>query len=194
MTNPEPVREHELMAVEVDEQFAAGASPRVDRATFFASMAAFPTGVTVVTTVNADGHPVGLTCNAFTSVSAEPPLVLVSVDNHSNTLPALLAERRFVVNFLAAGRGDLATACAGKGDQKFAEISWAPSAHGLPVLAEDSIAYVVCELVQELQAGDHVLLIGAVQEASPPAPDAVPLLYFRREFDSWPAAGDRPGA
>jgi flavin reductase (DIM6/NTAB) family NADH-FMN oxidoreductase RutF len=184
MGNPE----HELMPVEVGEEFVDGPAS-VDRATFFASMAAFPTGVTVVTTVNGEGRPLGLTCNAFTSVSAEPPLVLVSVDRGSNTLPALLETRRFVVNFLAAGRGDLATACAGKGVDKFAQIAWTPSAHGLPVLEDDSIAYVVCDLAGEIEAGDHVLLLGAVQEASPPEPDAVPLLYFRRTFDRWPVAG-----
>src|SRR4051794_35071621 len=176
------------MPVEIDEAFAETRAP-VDRATFFASMAAFPTGVTVVTTVDADGRPLGLTCNAFTSVSAEPPLVLVSLDRGSNTLPALLETRRFVVNFLAAGRGDLATTCAGKGDGKFAEISWTPSAHGLPVLEEDSIAYVICELAEEIEAGDHVLLLGRGHEARPPEPHAVPLLYFRRTFDRWPVVG-----
>jgi len=180
--------EHELMPVEVPEEFSE-ASASVDRATFFASMAAFPTGVTVVTTVNGMGRPLGLTCNAFTSVSAEPPLVLVSVDRGSNTLPALLETRRFVVNFLAAGRADLATACAGKGDDKFAEIEWTPTAHGLPVLERDSVAYVVCDLEREIEAGDHILLLGAVRDARPPEPDAVPLLYFRRTFDSWPVRG-----
>ena len=71
-------------------------------------MGAFPTGVTVVTTLDADDNPVGLTCNAFASVSAEPPLVLVSLDRTSNTLPALRQRGRFVINFLAAGREEFA--------------------------------------------------------------------------------------
>src|SRR3954447_18076827 len=116
MTHPE----HELMRVEIGEQFA-DAPASVDRATFFASMAEFATGVTVVTTVDAAGRPLALTCNAFTSVSAEPPLALVSVDTASTTLPPLLAPRRFVVTYLAAGRADLAPACASKADDKFAE-------------------------------------------------------------------------
>jgi flavin reductase (DIM6/NTAB) family NADH-FMN oxidoreductase RutF len=180
--------ERELMPVEVDEALSE-APPAVDRATFVAAMAAFPTGVTVVTTTDRHGRPLGLTCNAFTSVSTEPPLVLVSLDRGSNTLPALLETRRFVVNFLAAGRGALARRCAGKGEEKFAEISWTPSAHGLPVLEKDSIAYVICRLREQIQAGDHVLLLGAVLEARAPEPDALPLLYFRREYDSWPVAG-----
>jgi len=96
----------------------------VERATFLASMAAFPTGVTVVTTAGEDGKPYGLTCNAFVSVSADPPLLLVSVDERSNTLPELQRTRRFVVNFLAAGRGELAKTFASKSAYKFREIAW----------------------------------------------------------------------
>ena len=157
----------------------------VERATFLASMAAFPTGVTVVTTAGEDGKPYGLTCNAFVSVSADPPLLLVSVDERSNTLPELQRTRRFVVNFLAAGRGELAKTFASKSAYKFREIAWTREA-GLPVLHQDSIAHVVCELVEEIPAGDHVLLIGRVHEAKPGPHRAVPLLYFRRTFDQWP--------
>ena len=157
-----------------------------DLAAFLAAMVAFPTGITVVTTADADGKPYGLTCNAFTSISADPPLVLVSVDQRSNTLPALQRARRFVVNFLAAGRGELAKTFASKSSHKFREVAWTRAANGLPVLREDSIAHVVCELVEEIPAGDHVILIGRVYEAKPPPVQAVPLLYFRRTFDQWP--------
>jgi flavin reductase (DIM6/NTAB) family NADH-FMN oxidoreductase RutF len=149
-------------------------------------MGAFPTGVTVVTTLDADDNPVGLTCNAFASVSAEPPLVLVSLDRTSNTLPALRGRGRFVINFLAAGRDELATRCAGKARDKFVPIPWEPTFHGLPVLRDDSIAHVSCDVVEEVEAGDHILFIGRVIEARPPDPGAVPLLYFRRTFDRWP--------
>jgi flavin reductase (DIM6/NTAB) family NADH-FMN oxidoreductase RutF len=160
---------------------------RVEREDFIASMAAFPTGVTIVTTLDEDGLACGLTCNAFMSVSAEPPLVLVSVDQSSNTLPALRAAGRFVVNFLASGREELAQLCATKRDDKFVAIDWrASERHGLPILHEDSVAHACCEVVQEIEAGDHVLLLGRVEETSPPAPDAVPLLYFRRTYDTWP--------
>jgi flavin reductase (DIM6/NTAB) family NADH-FMN oxidoreductase RutF len=160
---------------------------QVEREAFITSMAAFPTGVTIVTTLDRDGIARGLTCNAFMSVSAEPPLVLVSVDKASNTLPALRRVGRFVVNFLAAGREELALHCASKLDDKFMAVKWRPSdQHGLPVLHEDSIAHLRCDLVREIEAGDHVLLLGHVQEVSPPDPGAVPLLYFQRAYDSWP--------
>ncbi len=161
----------------------------VERPDFVASMAAFPTGVTIVTTLDEQGAPVGLTCNAFASISADPPLVLISVDRASNTLRALQQTRRFVVNFLAAGRGQLAIRCASKATDKFVEIAWEPTHHGLPVLHEDSVAHVSCEVVDEIEAGDHIIFIGHVFEARPPAPDEVPLLYFRRTFDRWPVNG-----
>ena len=159
----------------------------VDRDTFFASMAAFPTGVTVVTTIDDEGTVSGLTCNAFMSVSAEPPLVLISVSQTSNTLPVLRSAGRFVVNLLAAGREELAELCASKQPDKFAGVPWEPSRHhGLPVLREDSVAHVCCDVVQELEAGDHVLFLGHVKHVAPPQPGTVPLLYFRRTYDEWP--------
>ena len=158
----------------------------VERQAFTASMASFPTGVTLVTTLDAAGLPCGLTCNAFMSVSVDPPLVLVSVDRDSQTLPALRRMRHFVVNFLAAGREELATLCASKRTDKFVEIDWEATHRGLPVLLSDSVAHVSCSVEQEIEAGDHVLFLGRVFDARPPEPDAVPLLYFRRMFDQWP--------
>ena len=110
----------------------------------------------------------------------------MSLDRTSNTLPALRKRGRFVINFLAAGREEMATRCAGKAHDKFVPIPWEPTFHGLPVLREDSIAHVSCDVVEEVEAGDHILFIGHVFEARPPDPDAVPLLYFRRTFDRWP--------
>ena len=167
------------------DRLEAGSS--AERDAFIASMATFPTGVTVVTTFDREGSVCGLTCNAFMSVSADPPLVLVSVDKRSNTLPALQEVRRFVVNFLAAGREELAMLCASKRTDKFVAVKWRASTHeGLPILHEDSVAYVCCDVVQEIEAGDHVLLLGHVRDMSPPQPGAVPLLYFKQMFDTWP--------
>jgi flavin reductase (DIM6/NTAB) family NADH-FMN oxidoreductase RutF len=162
---------------------------RVGRERFISTMAAFPTGVTVVTTSSEDGTPYGLTCNAFMSVSAEPPLVLVSLDAQSNTLPVLRATRHFVVNFLAAGRESLALRFATKHPAKFATLDFRTTGdRALPVLHEDSIAHVVCEVADDREAGDHVLFLGRVYEARPPDEGAVPLLYFRRVYDRWPGA------
>lgn len=163
----------------------AASSQVVDRNRFFATMAAFPTGVTVVTTLDEEGVPQGLTCNAFASVSAEPPLLLVSIDKRSNTLPALLHTRRFAVNFLAAGRGALSDRFASKITDKFDGVAWQPAANGMPVLVADAIAYAACSVSQVVEAGDHLIFIGLVEEVSPPSPESQPLVYFRRQYDPW---------
>jgi flavin reductase (DIM6/NTAB) family NADH-FMN oxidoreductase RutF len=151
---------------------------------FFAIMSAFPTGVAVVTTLDADGEPRGLTTNALCSVSAQPPLLLVCVDRESRTLPALLHSRRFVVNFLAERRDELARLFASKADDKFAAVAWEPGLGGMPCLREDSLAYAECETEQVLEAGDHVILTGLVVGGMAPDPASVPILYFRREYSS----------
>src|SRR5207244_7390775 len=91
----------------------------VDRQTFFEIMASFPSGVAIVTTLDGDGTPRGLTSTAVSSVSADPPLLLVCVDVESRTLVALRRSRRFVVNFMRQGRGELSRLFASKSDSKF---------------------------------------------------------------------------
>ena len=157
----------------------------MDRATFFAVMGAFPTGVGVVTTLDEDQQPKGLTTNALCSVSAEPQLMLVCVDKHSNTLPALRQAKKFVVNYLAAGRGDLANAFASKEPDKFEHVSWRPAHNGMPLLHVDSIAHAECDVTEEIEAGDHIIFLGQVTEGQPPAPGTKPLMYFRRTYGTW---------
>lgn len=157
----------------------------VDKATFFAIMGAFPTGVTIVTTLDEEGVPKGLTSNAVCSVSAEPPLMLVCVDKRSNTLPALRATKKWIVNFLSDGRGDLSNLFASKEPNKFESVSWRPAHNGMPWLHADSLAFAACETEQEVDAGDHVILIGRVLEGQPPAPGTHPLMYFRRTYGTW---------
>jgi flavin reductase (DIM6/NTAB) family NADH-FMN oxidoreductase RutF len=157
----------------------------MDRATFFAIMGAFPTGVGVVTALDADHQPRGLTTNALCSVSAEPPLLLVCVDRNSNTLPALRHSQKFVVNYLSAGRGDLANTFASKEPDKFAHVSWRPAQNGMPWLHTDTIAYAECDIVQEIEAGDHYIMLAQVERGQPPAPGTKPLMYFRRSYGTW---------
>jgi flavin reductase (DIM6/NTAB) family NADH-FMN oxidoreductase RutF len=162
--------------------------PGVDKATFFAIMGAFPTGVTIVTTLGSDGKPRGLTSNAVCSVSAEPPLLLVCVDKRSNTLPSLLDSRRFVVNYLSAGRGDVSNLFASKEADKFAGIAWRFASNGMPWLHQDSLAYAECVTEREIDAGDHVVIVGRVVGGEAPVPGSEPLLYFRRTYGAWAPA------
>lgn len=158
----------------------------VDKATFFSLMGAFPTGVTVITTLDEDGQPRGLTSNAISSVSAEPPLLLVCVDKRSRSLEALQRSGKWVVNFLAAGRGELSNLFASKEPDKFASVPWRAGENGMPLLHEDSIAWAECTTTQEIDAGDHVVFMGEVTGGQTPAPDSVPLMYFRRAYSAWP--------
>jgi flavin reductase (DIM6/NTAB) family NADH-FMN oxidoreductase RutF len=158
----------------------------VEQQEFFAIMSAFPTGVAIVTTLEPDGTPRGLTTNAVTSVSADPPILLVCVDSSSRTLPALLHSKRFVVNFM---RDDCAGLCglfASKADDKFAQVAWTPGLGGVPVLHEGAIAHAECTTLEELEIGDHVVVTGLVEAGSPPDPEQAPIVYFRKEYASVP--------
>jgi flavin reductase (DIM6/NTAB) family NADH-FMN oxidoreductase RutF len=154
----------------------------LDRATFFAIMGAFPTGVTIVTALDPGGHARGLTCNAVCSVSADPPLMLVCVERGSTTLPAIRHSGRFAVNYLAAGREALARLFATKEPDKFSEVAWQPADNGMPHLHQDSVALAECDIAQEIEAGDHVVFIGSVRGGRAPLDGARPLLYYRREY------------
>ncbi len=158
----------------------------VDKSTFFAIMSAFPTGVTIVTTLDADAQPIGLTCSALCSLSAEPPLVLVCIDRRSSVLPALRQSGRFVVNYLLAGRDELSNRFASREQERWTGVPWRPTRHGLPWLHRDSLAYAECALVREFEGGDHVVLFGCVDGGQPPAPATRPLMYFRRSYATWP--------
>ena len=154
----------------------------VDRATFFGLMSAFPSGVTIVSTLDADGKPRGLTCTATCSLSAEPPLLLVSLDNRSGTLAALRHTARFVVNYLLAGRGELSNHFAAPSPDRWHDVAWRPNRHGIPVLFADSLAFTECRLVRAIEAGDHTIVIGRVEGGRAPAPGSQPLIYFRRGY------------
>jgi flavin reductase (DIM6/NTAB) family NADH-FMN oxidoreductase RutF len=147
--------------------------------------------VAVVTAREAGQRPRGLTLSAFCPVSLDPPLVLVCVAKSSNTLAALRAAGGFTVNFLAGGREHLAVLYASKAEEKFEGISWVPPAtpEGGPILHEDSAAYAVCVTQQAIEAGDHWVFIGEVQEAAT-IPGRLPLVYHRRAYRDLPQPPD----
>jgi len=157
----------------------------VDRETFAEIMASFPSGVAIVTTLDETGAPKGLTTSAVASVSAEPPLLLVCVDFTSRTLPALRAGGRFLVNFMRAGTAELCRHFASKAEDKFGAVAWRPTESGMPLLYDDAIAWAECVTVQEVEAGDHVVLVGRMEAGAPPAPGEQPLVYYRRVWGAW---------
>jgi flavin reductase (DIM6/NTAB) family NADH-FMN oxidoreductase RutF len=165
----------------------------VERTHFFSIMSAFPTGVAIVTTLDPEGAPRGLTTNAVTSVSADPPILLVAVDKISRTLPALLHTRRFVVNFMRDDCAELCALFASKVVDKFAEVEWTRGLGGVPILHRDAIAYAECVTEQELEVGDHVVVTGLVEAGEGPDPEQVPIVYFRRRYASAPSGSAEPG-
>lgn len=156
----------------------------VERDTFFEIMSAFPTGVAIVTTVDVDGEPRGLTTNSFTSISAEPPIVLVSLDKGSRTLPAMRASGRFVVNFMRHDCADVCRLFASRADDKFDQVAWTAGEGGVPILHEGAVAHAECTVLEEIEIGDHIVLTGLVHAGGTPDPADVPIVYFRRGFSA----------
>jgi flavin reductase (NADH) len=157
----------------------------IHRQSFFEVMASFPTGVAIVTTLDAQNAPRGLTTTAVSSVSAHPPTVLVCVDLGSRTLEALRARRRFVVNFMGQGRSQLCLLFASKSDDKFDRVSWRPTETGLPLLQEDVLAWAECCTMHDLEVGDHVLLVARVEAGGVVPELESPLMYYRRSWGVW---------
>lgn len=158
----------------------------LDQAQFLSVMASFPAGVAVVTSLDREERPVGLTISAFCSVSRTPPLILICVDKRSATLPAIQHSRKFTVNFLSEGREVIAQTFATKDPDKFANQAWRHTeglAGGGPVLHEDTVAHLACTVYKAVEAGDHWVFIGEVVEASVEE-EARSLLYHRRNFSS----------
>ncbi len=156
----------------------------VGRDEYVRIMSAFPTGVAIVTTVEPDGTPRGLTTNAVTSVSADPPILLVSIDLASRTLPAMRATRRFCVNFMRDDHEEVCRLFASKADDKFERISWTAGVGGVPVLHGGAVAHAECTTLEELEIGDHVVVTGLVHRGSAPEDADVPIVYFRKSFFS----------
>jgi len=126
------------------------------------ALGSFPTGVAIITTVGADGKPVGLTCNSFSSVSLDPPLVSWGLRVASKSLDAFRDAGAFAINILAEDQKDLSARFAnGAIADKFEGVDWAPGHRGLPVIAR-SIASFECDKFAEHLAGDHVLFLGQV--------------------------------
>lgn len=147
-------------------------------------MGALPTGVTVVTALDGEGLPRGLTVSAVVSVSEEPPTLLVCIDKNSNTLPAIRQGGRFAVNYLAQGRERVAQLFASKEPDKFAEVTWSPAASGMPWLGDDAFALAECRVVREVEAGDHIVFFGRIEGGREPDPGARPLVYFQKAYST----------
>ena len=148
----------------------------VDPRTMREVLGHFASGVTVVTALTEDG-PIGFTCQSFSSLSLDPPLVVFAPGRASTTWPRLRQIGRFCVNVLAEGQDELSRAFARAGTDKFAGVHWTPSRHGCPVL-DDVVAWIDAELWAEYDGGDHTIVAARVLDLGA-QPDRRPLLYHR---------------
>jgi flavin reductase (DIM6/NTAB) family NADH-FMN oxidoreductase RutF len=157
--------------------------PGIDSERYRDVMAGFPSGVVIVTAFGQDGLPRGLTVNAFSAVSLNPPLALVCIDKTSNTLPAVQHTQGFTANILAAGREKLARLMATKVSDKFEGLEWrrSESDAGGPILTADTAAFAVCTLRETIEAGDHWILLGTVVDGGHQQ-GVEPMIYSRRQY------------
>lgn len=150
-----------------------------DQKEYRSVLGSFATGVTIVTTTDEAGTAHGLTVNSFTSVSLDPPLVLWCLGNKSDSYDLFSKADHYAINVLGAGETDFAMRFAGKGDQRLTSSEFTTMKTSAPVLAQ-AIATFDCKVVQRVEAGDHLILIGETQAYSS-RPDSG-MTYFRGAF------------
>ena len=143
------------------------------------TMGKFATGVTVVTADNA-GARRGMTANAFSSLSLDPPLALVCVDQKAGFLGTIQGARKFAINFLAEDQKSTSDWFAGKGrdaEDQFAEIPHEAGENGAPVIT-GALATLECETHEELSGGDHIIVVGRVTRIITGEDLREPLLFY----------------
>jgi flavin reductase (DIM6/NTAB) family NADH-FMN oxidoreductase RutF len=162
----------------------------VDTQAFRAAMGAFPSPVSVVTALDEQGIPRGLTCSAVCSLSMAPPSMLICVNRRNGSLQAIRCSGGFVINLLRADRREVSDLFASSSPAKFATTGWRRSeASGLPVLADGVLATVDCQLQAEIVAGSHVILVGLVRAPASYPATAGPLVYWQRRYGAWVPGG-----
>lgn len=166
------------------EQLSDEAAP-LDVRDLRRALGQYATGVTVVTTTDAEGRSWGMTANSFTSVSLNPPLVLWAAAKSSPSLAAFETADRFAVNVLASDQHHLSRQFATSGADKFEDVEvWDPPTTGggsdVPPLLEGAVARFVCRTTRTVEAGDHVVLFGEVESYD--APGGEPLVFHSGSY------------
>jgi flavin reductase (DIM6/NTAB) family NADH-FMN oxidoreductase RutF len=157
-------------------EYRSGHDPRTLRD----ALGCFATGVTVVTCLDTEGAPAGLTVNSFTSVSLDPPLLLVCVKKTASSAAALTSAESFAINVLQTGQQPASIRFAARDEDRFGTTPWSCGEGGAPILAE-SLCVFECERFAVYDGGDHHILVGKVVKASFDA-GLDPLLYFRGRY------------
>lgn len=160
--------------------------PAVPQDDFRQIMQIFPSAVAVITALDEDGIPRGLTCSAFCSLTMDPPAMLVCVNRHNGSLKAIRGSGGFVANLLRAGRHRIARTFASPVEDKYAGIAWQPTPRSnLPWFPDDALAFVECKLIADVAAGTHAMLIGLVQDGGVQETQDGPLVYWHQNYGQW---------
>jgi flavin reductase (DIM6/NTAB) family NADH-FMN oxidoreductase RutF len=157
-------------------EYRSGHDPRTLRD----ALGCFATGVTVVTCLNAAGEPAGITVNSFTSVSLDPPLLLVCLAKPAASAGALIEASHFAVNVLQTGQQPASITFSTRVEDRFGSTPWSCGEAGAPIL-KDSLGVFECERFAVYDGGDHHILVGQVVKASFDT-GLDPLLYFRGRY------------
>lgn len=147
-----------------------------------AALGHYASGITIITS-QADGEPIGFTCQSFHSLSVNPPLVSFSVMCSSYSYPKIRQTGRFAVNILSSEQIGLSSLFARQGADKWLQVDFEPSPLGNPILV-DCLLWLDCEIHAEHQVGDHLLVIGEVKalQQQQTAVEQQPLVYFKGQY------------
>lgn len=181
IASPEKVTQHIMAFLDAEKDVAARqeTAPAFDPGEFRRALGSFLTGVTIVTTIGAEGEPRGFTANSFTSVSLDPPLVLVCIAKKALGHSAFSTSRGFAINILSESQKTESGIFASKAADKFASVAWQCGQTGNPLI-DGSVAVFDCGMEQLVDAGDHSILIGRVREFTHNG--AQPLGYCRGTY------------
>jgi 3-hydroxy-9,10-secoandrosta-1,3,5(10)-triene-9,17-dione monooxygenase reductase component len=147
---------------------------------FRRAMGSFPTGVAVVTAMEA-GRPLGFTCQSVVSLSLDPRFVALAPAKSSTSWPRMKRAGHFCVNILAEHQDEIARRFSVSGGDKFSGLSWRAETTGAPVLV-DVLAWVDCRLELVHDAGDHEFVIGTALSVGIAEEERLPLLYYRSRY------------
>ncbi|MER8579486.1 alpha/beta fold hydrolase [Mesorhizobium sp. M1423] len=181
IASPEKVTHHIMAFLDAGKDAVARpeTAPAFDAGEFRRALGSFLTGVTIVTTIDAEGEPRGFTANSFTSVSLEPPLVLVCIAKKALGHRAFSTSRGFAINILSESQKAVSGIFASKAADKFATVDWQSGQTGNPLI-DGSVAVFDCAMEQLVDAGDHSILIGRVRDFAHNG--AQPLGYCRGTY------------
>ena len=146
---------------------------------FRKACARYATGIAVATVESPDGTPEGLTVNSFTSVSLEPPLILVCIAKTATAYSSFLVTKAFVINILREDQIDLSQHFASSKSERFKGVAWHPGLQGAPVL-DGVLGVLECAVHGSFDAGDHTVFFGLAERAE--FHEGAPLLYFASAY------------